>query len=359
MTRVGRAVAPWRWPLWCVVVIAEAFWADGLAADINMFSARGGDILSGHLSAVYADSLNQAGPVQLVMNWLLLRGGSGGDIPVFTLATVNVGLLALALLACRSRSGADRSRSAGREAAVGALLAVWLMPDGLWGGHPAEIAIPILWVVAATLASRGRGLGAGVLIGLATAVAPWGILALPIGLLSTNRRSALATGLAGILVSGAAYLPFVLTGRFLLFHHRWPVYPGSLIHLVAPGITEFGWDLRAGQATLAMAACAFIAVRRRDVDGIWLAALAPALVRVVSDPVVGIYYWQPIGAVIIAGIALGAPTVKSPQTWTALVVLAYLPYLANSRGMWVIAGAGCLTAAVVLTVRESDQLRFQ
>jgi hypothetical protein len=119
---------------------------------------------------------------------------------------------------------------------------------------------------------------------------------------------------------------------------------GSLIHLLAPSATTFGWDMRAVQAIVAMSACALVAVRRRDVGAVWLCALAPALVRVVTDPVLGSYYWQPVEAAVIAGIALGAPISRSRWSWVALALIAYLPYMGSVSGLWLIVGAGCTVA---------------
>jgi len=349
--QAGRLLARWRWQLWFSVVILEACASTStLASDMWMFAARGGDILHGNLGAVYSDSGNQGGPLQLLVSWAMLRGSAGGYPSVVVVATVNICLLTVALLACRSRCVAPSGRSPRREAVVGALVAMWLLPtSGFWSGHPAEILIPILWVAAAMSVRHRHWLAAGVLAGAATAVAPWGILALPIVLLSPTRRGAIAAGLTGIVVSAGAYLPFVLTHHFLLLHHSWPVNHASLVHLLAPDVQNFGWDLRVLQAVIVMGACAFVARRCRTTDALWLAPLTAALLRVLTDPVQGSYYWLPLAAAVIGGVALGAPQLKEPTSWVAVALLAYVPFLVTSASsMWLIFGALCLGALTVL-----------
>jgi hypothetical protein len=351
LVHLGRVLAPWRWQLWSAVVLAEALLTYGLLpADIRFFADAGRQLLHGDFAAVYGNSANQGGPLQLLVSWALMIGSSETSLllPVFLLG--NLGLLGSAYLVCRATRG-GQPPPAGREAIVGAMVAMWLVPANFWTGHPAELGVPLLWAASGAASRSGRWLSSGVMIGLATLIAPWGILAAPVVLLSPTVARALGASVAGATVSVLGYLPFALSGDFQLIHHRWPIDAGSIVHELFPHLQYFGWDLRVVQAVLMAGSCALVVLyRRHDPQAIWLAPLAPALVRVLTDPLRFDYYWVPVGVLVLVGVALGAPRSRSRWSWVALAALVYLPCIATPESVWFIAALLCVAALATLVL---------
>jgi hypothetical protein len=348
----------WRWAIGASAVAFAAVLARGdQTPDLLSFSQRGQLILTGHLSAVYAGSWNQAGPVQLLVARLLLLGTSS-EQPTFAMELAVDAALLLALARVVGRSGA----SPGRELALAGAAAVWMGPSGLWSGHPVEVLVPLLWIRAGALAIRGRWIAGGAAIGLAALVAPWAFLALPV---TFARRSGAVRAIGAVgtaaLVTGVGYLPFVLSGRFDLFAQTWAIGRSTLVHLVAPHLVHFTWPERLIQAAFAAGGCWLVVRSHRAGTNragsnhvrssvIWAAPLAAALLRVLLDPMTLHYYWLPIGFLVIAGAALRAP--MSRREGSVLGALLYLSY-AGSTGVALIGCvAGCLTLTVALLLLE-------
>jgi hypothetical protein len=342
-----------RWSLWAVLAFVAAVLARADdPPDLLSFGERGAAILNGHLSQVYLGSWNQAGPAQLIGARLLLLGSST-DRPLFGVElAVDFALLALLRLVCR------RSRaSAGVEFVLAGVAVVWLGPAGLWSGHPVEVAIPVLWLVAARYAIRGRWLIVGLLLGLAALVAPWAMVAAPIAFV--GRTGAIRAISLAIVVALSGYLPFLISGQFGMFSHTWPINSHTLVHLLAPGLTEFNWSLRLLQAGVAAGGC-FAAVRwlRGRVDAQWAAPLVAVLLRILLDPVLLSYYWLPAGLLVIAGGALRC-TVTRPlprrRVTVALIALGYLTYLGAAGVAPVLTCLACLVATAVAVTPARNQ----
>jgi hypothetical protein len=172
-------------------------------------------------------------------------------------------------------------------------------------GHPAEAITPLLWVLAAIDARRGRAGRAGLLLGVSAGIELWGVLGLPVLLLAPSLRSA-ARGVAiavGIVVAQLA--PFAVAGDFRMFDYRWRVSHATLISAFMPAGSHFGWPLRLLQAAVACGIAAALAVRaRRSVHALWLVPLAIALARIVLDPVANGWYWLEVEALTLVGAAL-------------------------------------------------------
>ena len=346
----------WRWWLWAALAVVAAVLARGDdPPDLLSFGERGAAIVNGHLSQVYAGSWNQAGPAQLIGARLLLVGSST-DRPLFGVElAVDFALLALLRLVCR-RSAA----SAGVEFVLAGAAVVWLGPAGLWSGHPVEVAIPVLWLVAARYAIRDRWPVVGVALGFAALIAPWAILAAPIAFL--GRAGAIRAISLAIVVASIGYLPFAMSGQFGLFSHTWLIDSRTLVHLLAPGLTEFSWSLRLLQAGFAAGGC-FAAVRwlRAGDDAQWAAPLVAVLLRILLDPVVLSYYWLPAGLLVITGGALrgtGTWLPRHRRQTVALIALGYLTYLGAADVAPVLTCAGALiaTAVAVTPARDQSQL---
>ncbi len=363
MPAIGGLLAPavqlvlrWRWAIMAALAAISAWLSEAQPVDQGYFAAPGGRLLAGHFGAVYSDPGNQGGPLQLIGSWLAVRvshpvGGliSVYDIDAWAVAIANVGLVLLAMLACRAAI-TDPVARARRELLVGASVLLWLTPEGIWNGHPFEAVIPILWIAGLVLLRRERWIAAATVFGLSVAVAPWAVLAFPCLLAARRFRVAVRTAALASAIGVGAYLPFVFSGHFRMFHHQWEVRPGSLVHTFFPAVEYVGWGLRLGQALVVLLACGYLAWRFRGNPLIVvLAPLAAAILRVATDPVQLNYYWVPAGTAAIALVIM----VPAGTAWTRmrLQVLAvlYLCWVGLSIGMTTVLGVlGLLLVGAVL-----------
>ncbi|MEV6342565.1 glycosyltransferase family 87 protein [Actinoplanes sp. NPDC051851] len=350
--------------------------------DLVDFAEAGRRLLAGHLDGIYTGGWNQAGPLQLVVSRLLLAGGSDGTPSAPVVAAINVALTLGAMALCRSpgtgrsaagtgRSAAgqsaagtgreqDRRRRAVTEAAVGALVLLWLAAPLPWNGHPTEILVPGLWAYAIRLHQRDRLAAATIALGMAVAIAPWAVLGFPCLLAGTAGRNGRAewTGTVGValmagVLGAAVYLPFALAGDFGMFGHVWPVTEGSLLRLVAPGLDTVTWPIRVAQAIVVGGATAWVASRYRENRLVVAAAPATAaLLRVLTDPVVLRYYWAPVAVTTVLMIAVAG-------TRRLALLLGYAALLAASASQPVLGAAFCLCTlpALLHTTRSGDSRR--
>jgi hypothetical protein len=131
-------------------------------------------------------------------------------------------------------------------------------------------------------------------------------------------RSAL--GLAAVLV--LMFAPFALLGPFQMFGFAWPIYEGTLAHLLLPEVATFPWPLRLAQGALSIGAGAIVALMlRRSPDAIWLVPLAACSLRLLIDPVPAGYYADAPILLVLVGVAL------SGAQLSFLVLLACLASL--------------------------------
>lgn len=345
--RIGLAaqLLRWRWILVTVAALGAAILARGdNPPDLLSFSERAGFIFDGHLARVYSGTWNQAGPLQLLIARALLLGSSDGRPLLVVECGVDAALLFGLHLAAR-RSGISELR----ELVVAVAAVVWLGPSGLWSGHPVEVTIPLLWLAAATWARTDRWLGCAAALGLAALVAPWAVLGWPLVFLA--RGGAIRATALAVVITLAGYLPFVLSGRFDLFDNAWVVNSGTLIHLLAPNVSQFTWPLRLLQGTAAVGAAAMVMWwRRASPDVVWSVPLVVVLVRILLDPVVLGYYWLPAGLLVIAGAA-SAPT-RTRRELGALAAIGYLTYLGASGTAVVLCSLASLALTVGVLVRS-------
>jgi hypothetical protein len=318
-----------------------------LPTDLYDFSELGRKLIEGDLAAVYESSWNQAGPAQLLISRLLLIGGRDGMPSSLLMALVNIGLALGAMALCARLSGDRGPALARREAVVGLLTVVWLTVPLPWESHPAELAIPLCWAYAISAQKRGRWWLAAAVLAMAAAIAPWGVLGFPC-LLAAGLRRAYRTGLLAAALSVGCYLPFVLTGHFAMFHLRWTISDGALIHLLAPGLAEFTWPIRLLQGAIVAAGCGLTAWRCRDDPlVIALAPLVAALLRVATDPMDFSYYWFPVAVATVLTLAV-MPATEPRYRQVLAVVLGYLALLAEAT-RWTVPGiVACLVVLLLL-----------
>jgi hypothetical protein len=167
-------------------------------------------------------------------------------------------------------------------------------------------------------------------------------------ILAGDRWRIARSSACALLVAGLAYGPFVLSGHFELLRHVWLIHPGSLVHLVLPGRTRFGWSLRLVQGALSALACGVVAYRGRgNPEAQWLAPLAGVAVRILADPGALDYYWLPAGALVVGGIAtIGRRRTKVQLAGVAL--LGYVTYAATTLvSAPLLTGAGCFVGVAL------------
>jgi hypothetical protein len=279
-----RRIAPWLLPALAAALVAPIARGDG--GDGWLFVAAGRTLLSSHWERAFADPAIQVGPLQLLLY------GSVGRSPT-ALAIVLGVAVALLVVAAGRAAGVNRVTWIGLAA-----VAAGLTRTGFDSGHPADTLLPLLWIIAAADARRGRITRAALIVGLSAGIETWGILGLAV-LAPRLRAIAAAVGTAALL-----FLPFVAAGHFAMGSFHWQVSPHSFLALVvAPG-TTFGWPLRLAQGAFALGT-GLLALRTRS---LWLAPAVIVVARLLVDPLDNLYYFVGIEGQALVGLALTLQT---------------------------------------------------
>ncbi len=336
-----------------LLAFATGWVASGPPADMSSFAEAGRELLSGHIGKVYAGAWNQAGPIQLVISRVLLWNGDVVPArPVIGL--LNAALMLLALTCCRRWHSRPIALAARHELVVGSLTLLWLSSSALWGGHPAEVIVPLCWLWSVRLHSAGKSLPAAAVLALAAAVAPWAVLGFPCLLAARDLRRGIGTAALASAMSLAVYVPFIVSGHFRLLRHRWVIDPSTLIHLIDPGAATANWAVRLLQAAVVAGGCAAVAWHARGRPAALAAApLAAGLLRIATDPLRFDYYWITVAVTTIALIA-AAPRCRSRLAVAALVTIAYGSWTTPILG-WTLLGALTCLAALLLWLRKTPR----
>ena len=263
-----------------------------------MFVKAGRTLLSADWSHAFADQSTQVGPLQLALY------GSVGRSPV-ALAMLLAAAAALLVTAAARAVGVERPRLL--LLAGVAAVATGFTTHVFDAGHPANGLLPLLWIVAAAEARRGRTSRAALVVGLSAGLETWGILGAAVLVLAPSLRGAVRSVLLAGGVAGLLYLPFVAAGHFAMGGYRWEIASQSLLgHVFAPG-TSFGWPLRLAQGAVAVAAGALVArLARRSAHALWLVPMCVVLVRLALDPRDHGYYFDGVQSVALIALALVA-----------------------------------------------------
>lgn len=291
---VGHVLA-WGVP---AAAAAVATLHEGLAVggDSHLFIWAGQTLLSSHWSRAFALPTVQAGPLQLALF------GSVGHWHAALALVLTVGTALLVVAAARAAG----VRSPAFLAGAGVLAVVLGVTGNGLGGHPADVVLPLVWIIAASEARRGHAWRAGVLVGLSAGLETWGILGVAVLALAPRKRDALAgTVLAGA-TALALFAPFMLAGHFHMLSFHWYVSYPSPVSMLVPEGTPFGWPLRLVQASFALCAgVAVVRILRRSPHVVWAAPLAVIVVRLLLDPLLLSYYLAGPKVLILVGGALG------------------------------------------------------
>jgi hypothetical protein len=261
-----------------------------------MFVAAGRTLLSGSWSHAFSNPSIQVGPLQLA-----LFGSIGRSTEA--LAVVLATATALLLVAAAKAAGVKSPALLG---GVGLLaVAVGFTRVGYEVGHPADAVLPLVWILAAAEARRGRAGRAGLLVGLSAGLEIWGILGIAVLALAPRRREAGLGAVVTGVVAAALFLPFVLAGHFSMGAYQWQVTPPAPLSLIVGSGTPFGWPFRLAQGALAVSAgVAAARLLRRSPHAVWVAPLAIVGGRLLLDPLLISYYLTALQGAVFVGAAL-------------------------------------------------------
>lgn len=297
-------------------------------SDVLLFTRWAKPLVSGHWGKVYANLANQGGPLELLWNWLVTGGSQ--TCPRLSV-TLPLGLLGAVLLVgvavsvTRLVMRGERAVVVARvELAAGLVAAMTSSPWTLKWGHPADVAIPLLWVASASLARKGRWVAAGALLGVAAGFETWAVLGVAVLLAGGAARSVKSAAVAAAVGAGW-YVPFVLTGSFGMFDMVWDVWPSSLLGLVT-GASMETWGMRCVQTVAVLAAgVAVVLLTRSSRHCGWLAAATVGGVRILTDPMLWPYYWVIVTVPALVGVAAlscrGVPRRQRVAGFLSLAVL--------------------------------------
>lgn len=317
--------------------------------DFGWFGPGGADLLTGRWGSIFGDPAVQAGPFELLpFGVAQLLGVSGTTAWTVFLAACGAATSFLTAIVLRPTLSADLRSSA--LAAGGTLIVSVAGPTASWTlGHPSEALVPLVWAVAGRLAVRDRPVLAAVLVAASTGFEVWGVLGAPLVLLAPRLRL-VRSAIAGAVGLGALWAPFALAGPFAMFSFSWPVVQRSLVHALEPGATTFPWTFRVAQALVSMGAGTAVALLLRGRGGSWgpwAVITAVVAARLILDPVLAGYYWDPaliatVGAMVLA--AHRADLVAAVVVAVALVltadVAAPVPRAIALTGLMLLAAAG-------------------
>jgi hypothetical protein len=286
----------WIVPVAAAAAVAPVARGDG--GDAWMFTATGRTLLSSDWSHAFSNPGIQVGPLQLALF------GSVGRSPLALAIVLGVAAALLVLAAARA-AGVEQPLLL---AVVGLVAVVTgFTRAGFDAGHPADSLLPLLWILAAAEARRGRVILAGAIVGLSAGFEPWGILGVAVLALAPSVRDAARGLLVAIAAAAVLFLPFVAAGQFHMGGYRWLVSSQTLVSLfVAPG-TAVGWPLRLLQGAVAVGAGVAVArAARGSRHAIWLVPGVVVLARLLLDPLDSGYYFVGIEGPALVGLALAA-----------------------------------------------------
>jgi hypothetical protein len=279
-------------------------------ADLPYFAHAARTLFSSRWADTFADPSLQVGPLQLILVGICDRiGGVGFLAYAFEIA------LAAFIVFVVGRLLRGRPHRIAFQALAGlAAVMLGVTAEAYSYGHPAQVAVPLMWVLAALDARDGRTFRSGAWLGLSAGLELWGVLGAPVLLLAPVFRRALGGFAAQVFVTGALYLPFVLGGDFRMFDYRWKVEGWTLVRFLVPAGSDFPWGLRLlqGAAALIVGGALALALRRTE-RAVWTVPLGIVAVRLVLDPTLYSWYW--LGLETLALVAAVELATSLPTRW--------------------------------------------
>ena len=315
-------------PLVLISVYGWLWTGNSAPSEFTIFGPAGAALLRGRISEVFVLPATQGGPFELAPYGLAQLLGINTTTQwavYFTVAILALLFLFLVTVLAPVRLERQKFRIYLAMAAGAAAVLSNFLPDAFNSGHPAQVVIPCLWVLAAISARSGHFITVGLLIGLGAGFETWAVLGAPV-IFVVARPGLLKAAAAGAATLAVLYLPFVATGHFAMGKYIWPVEPQNLIHHIFPALTEFTWPARLLQAAIAMGVGVLIArLTRHSAHAVWLVPVAIIAARFPLDPLNWFYYWSAPGVLLILGAALAASRKEVPLT---IVLVAMATWLA-------------------------------
>lgn len=303
--RVFRLLAPllrWRYPILVIVIAAATVHALELPfRDDWYYFHWGSRLLFGDHPAFLDDPGGlrlyanygeiQIGPLTLLLVTVLRVFGFAGSRVAAIVIMASLGPLLIWQLEVAARTLRERDVDDDRIRFTvlfggAAVLVAWGQLAGFWV-HLDDVLTLAFGVFALRAAAMGRSVLTGVLIGLAIASKPWGIIFVPLTA-AFPCRLAWRSFAATCAVTGVAWLPFLLAdvGTITAGAPQLPVDRRSVLHLLGMSTGDAPNWIRPLQLGVALVLGALAVHRRR-----WIAVLLVGIAaRVALDPGVFGYY---------------------------------------------------------------------
>jgi hypothetical protein len=298
------------WPVPLAASALVAAYGTRDPADLPYFAHAARTLFSSHWAETFANPSLQVGPLMLVLVGVGDRIGGLG----FLAYALEIALAALVVFVVGRLLHGRPYRAPVQTLAGLAAVALGLTAEAYSYGHPAQVAIPLLWVLAALEARQGRTLRSGALLGLSAGLELWGVLGAPVLLLAPVFRRALGGFGAQVAVTAALYLPFALGGDFRMFDYRWKVEAWTLVRFLVPAGSDFPWSLRVLQGAAALLVGGALALAlRRTARAVWVVPLGIVAMRILLDPTLYSWYW--LGLETLALVAIAEFLTGLPAAW--------------------------------------------
>jgi len=285
-----------------MLVAAALFgWLSGSYTDVGdvwSFANAGSTLLSSSWLHAFHVPAIQAGPLELALTYAAKTVGGG-----HTGFAVVLDVTSMAVVTAAAASLLEWRALGLAVFAAGAC--VLQLPEEGYRGHPGDLMIGVLWLLAGREARRGRNALAGGMVGLSACFEVWGVLGVAVLCLApTLRRAARGVVIAAALPI-ACFLPFALGGYFRMFQFSWPILRGPALLLVGSG-HEFTWWMRVAEgAAVVVAAGSTARLLRRLPESMWIVPAVAVLTRIALDPMTYGYYFDPaLVALLIGGSQL-------------------------------------------------------
>ncbi len=289
--------------------------------DARWIGLAGDRLLSPDGIDVFDDPGLQVGPTYLLLVGALRAGARALGLSVWSVtgAVLSVLVVGGVLLALRwAGSGLVARWAVGLPLIVGGALS-----EALMSGHPEELGVGVLLVLAALAARRGSVVLAPLLVGLAASSKLWGVIgvALLLMALPAGRAGirALATRAAVVTAVGAiAYVPFFVAGDVRTFGFVWAVDPYSAVGMLTglSGVAPF--SLRLVQVVLSVGLGLLLLRRGAEPAVVVLGMVAT---RLLTDPLALDYYFAALVLLVLLAAWSGTRVAGGTVRLVAVVLV--------------------------------------